>query len=74
MAKVNCSVIGCSNSTYKCNKWKKDTCTKHNLEAEGNWHAEAIKKETALNVNHRFIYILLNTKGNMDKSGETRTI
>ena len=34
--KVNCSVIGCSNSTYKINKWKKETCTEHNLDAEGN--------------------------------------
>ena len=36
MPKVNCNVIGCSNSTYKINKWKKETCTKHNLETEGN--------------------------------------
>ena len=36
MPKVNCSVIGCSNSTYKINKWKKETCTQYNLEAEGN--------------------------------------
>ena len=34
MPKLNCSV-GCSNSTYKINKWKKETCTEHNLEAEG---------------------------------------
>ena len=33
---MNCSVIGCSNTTYKINKWKKETCTEHNLEAEGN--------------------------------------
>ena len=36
MSKVNCSVIGCSDITNKINKWKKETCTKHNLEAEGN--------------------------------------
>ena len=36
MPKVNCSLIGCSNSTYKFNKWKKETCTKHNLKPEGN--------------------------------------
>ena len=36
MPKVNCSVIGCSNSIYKINEWKKQTCTEHNLEAEGN--------------------------------------
>ena len=36
MPKVNSSVIGCSNSTYKINKRKKETCTEHNLKAEGN--------------------------------------
>ena len=36
MPKVNCSVVGYSNSTYKINKWKKGTCTEQNLEAEGN--------------------------------------
>ena len=36
MPKVNCSVIGCSNSTYKIKTWKKETCTEHNLEAEDN--------------------------------------
>ena len=36
MPKVNSSVIGCSNSTYKTNKMKKETCTEHNLKAEGN--------------------------------------
>ena len=36
MPKINCSVTGCSNSTYKINKWKKETCTEHNLETEGN--------------------------------------
>ena len=55
MPKVNCNVIGCSNSTYKINKWKKETCTKHILEAEGN---TARRKGTVLNVNNRFIYIL----------------
>ena len=35
MSKVNCSVISFSNSTYKINKWKKETCTEHNLGAEG---------------------------------------
>ena len=53
MPKVNCSVIGCSNSTYKISKWKKETFAEHNLEAEGNWG----RKGTALDVNHRFIYI-----------------
>ena len=28
MPKANCSVIGCSNSLYKINKWEKETCTK----------------------------------------------
>ena len=37
MPKVNCSVIGCVNSTYKINKCKKETCAEHNLEAEGNY-------------------------------------
>ena len=55
MPKVNCSVIDCSNNTYKINKWKKEACTEHNLEAEGR---TARRKGTALNVNHRFIYIL----------------
>ena len=55
MPKVNCNFIGCSNSTYKINKWKKETCTKHNLETEGNG---AKRKGTVLNVNNRFIYIL----------------
>ena len=36
MPKVNSSVIGCSNSTYKINKCNKETCTEQNLEAEGN--------------------------------------
>ena len=36
MSKVNCSVIGCSDSTYEINKWKKETCAEHNLKAEGN--------------------------------------
>ena len=35
MPKVNRNVIGCSNSTYKINKRKKNT--EHNLEAKGNW-------------------------------------
>ena len=33
--KVNCSVIGCSNGAYRINKRKKETCTEHNLKAEG---------------------------------------
>ena len=33
MSKVNCNVIGCSNSTYKLNKWKKEIPSKHNPEA-----------------------------------------
>ena len=37
MPKVNSSVIGCSNSTSKIRKWKKETFTEHNLEAEGNY-------------------------------------
>ena len=36
MPKVNLSVIDYSNSTYEINKWKKETCTERNLEAEGN--------------------------------------
>ena len=35
MPNVNC-VIGCSNSTCKINKWKKETSTERNLEDEGN--------------------------------------
>ena len=34
--KLDCSFIGCSNRTYKINKWKNETCTEHNVEAEGN--------------------------------------
>ena len=44
MPKVNCSVIGCSNSTCKITKWKKETCTEHNLEVKGNCK----KKENCL--------------------------
>ena len=29
MPKVNCAVIGCSNSTYRLNKWKKSVCEQH---------------------------------------------
>ena len=36
MSKVNCSVVGCSKSTYKINKWKTETSTEHNPEAEDN--------------------------------------
>ena len=50
MPKVNFYVIGCSNSTYKIKKWKKETFTGYNLEAEE-------RKKGKLNVNHRFIYI-----------------
>ena len=35
MPEVNCSVLSCSSSTYKINKWKKENCTEHNLEARG---------------------------------------
>ena len=31
MPKVNCAVIGCSNSTYVLNKWKNETCDIHSL-------------------------------------------
>ena len=31
MPKVNCAVVGCTNSTYKLNKWKKEWCTIHNI-------------------------------------------
>lgn len=31
MPKVNCSVTGCSDSTHKLIKWKKETCTEHNI-------------------------------------------
>ena len=30
MPKVNCAVINCSNSTYKLNKWKQETCYERN--------------------------------------------
>ena len=36
MPKVNCSVIRCSSSSYKINKWKKETCIEHNPEADSN--------------------------------------
>ena len=29
-------LLSVENSTYKINKWKKESCTEHNLEAEGN--------------------------------------
>ena len=29
MRKDNCAVIGCSNSTYRLNKWKKSVCEQH---------------------------------------------
>ena len=29
MPKVNCAVIGCSNSTYRLKKWKKLVCDHH---------------------------------------------
>ena len=35
MPKVNCSVIGCSNSTYNINNWQKEAFSEHNLEVEG---------------------------------------
>jgi len=30
MPKVNCAVVGCANNTYHLNKWKNETCDKHN--------------------------------------------
>ena len=54
MSKVNCSVVGCSKSTYKINKWKTETSTEHNPEAEDNCK----RKGDCLSVNHHFIYIL----------------
>ena len=53
ISKVNCSVIGYWNSTYKINKWKKETCTEHNLEAEGNCKKKGYYLECKL----PFIYI-----------------
>lgn len=29
MPKVNCTVVGCSSSTYRINKWKKQPCLEH---------------------------------------------
>ena len=29
MPKVNCAIIGCTNSTYRLNKWKKEVCNEH---------------------------------------------
>ena len=29
MPKVNCAVKGCTNSTYRLNKWKKEVCNEH---------------------------------------------
>ena len=54
MPKVNCSVIGCSNSTYKINKWKKKLAQNTTLKLK----LSARRKGTALNVNYRFIYML----------------
>ena len=36
MPKVNCAVVGCTNSTYRLNKWKKEVCNQH--KAEKNVH------------------------------------
>ena len=30
MAKINCAVINCSDSTYKLNKWQQEICYEHN--------------------------------------------
>ena len=35
--KVNCIVTCCSVSTYKIDKWKKETWTEHSPKAEGNY-------------------------------------
>ena len=48
MPKVNSSVIDCSNSTYKTNKGKKKLAQNTTLKL----------RETALNLNHPFMYIL----------------
>ena len=50
MPKANCSVISCSNSTYKINKWK--TCTEHSLELKPPFHLHTCYqalREKALN-------------------------
>ena len=36
--KVNCIVTCCSVSTYKIDKWKKETWTEHSPKAEGNYY------------------------------------
>ena len=55
MPQANCSVIGCSNSTYKIKKLKKKLAQNRTFKLK----VTARREGTALNVNHRFIYILV---------------
>ena len=32
MPKVGCAIVGCSNSTYRINKWKNEICDSHNVQ------------------------------------------
>ena len=32
MPKVGCAIVGCSNSTYRINKWKNEICDLHNVQ------------------------------------------
>ena len=41
MPKVNCAVIGCSNSTYSLKKWKSKPCDKHETANKMNCSCEA---------------------------------
>ena len=34
MPKVICAVIGCTNNTYRLNKWKNEVCEGHNKKKE----------------------------------------
>ena len=40
MGGQNCAVIGCTNSTYRLEKWKKTSCTIHNGFVKGNCSCE----------------------------------
>ena len=70
MSKVNYSVTGCSNSTYKINKWKKETSTEHNFAAEGKGKENCLESKPPF---HLHIFIA-SVKRSMDKSSKTRII
>lgn len=72
MPKVNYSVIGCLDSTYKTNKQQKETCIEHNSGAEG----ICKEKEGCLESKPPFhIHIFIGpVKRSMDKSSKMRII